>query len=90
MSKPVLAEPVIVSEFWANRRGESIRVQFRTFEGMVLLDVRKHYTGADGKLLPTRKGLSLTIRRLPDLNAALAKAEHKARELGLIKPVGEQ
>lgn len=90
MSKPVLAEPVIVSEFWANRRGESVRISLREYEGIALVDVRRHYTAKDGVLRPTKKGLSIAIRRLPDLNAALAKAEQKARELGLIKPAGEQ
>jgi Transcriptional Coactivator p15 (PC4) len=79
-----LAEPIIVAEFWANRRGESIRVQLREFEGIAILDVRKHYTAADGVLRPTKKGLSLVIRRLPDLAAAIAKAERQARELGLL------
>lgn len=78
-----LTEPVIVAEFWANRRGESVRVQLREYEGQALIDIRKHYT-AEGKLLPTKKGLSLVVRRLPDLAAAIDKALAKARELGLI------
>jgi len=82
----VLREPVIVSEFWCNRRGESVRVQLRQFEGVPLLDVRKYYTGAAGKLLPTAKGLALAVRRLPELHAAIGKALAKAHELGLIKP----
>ena len=60
-----LPEPIVAAEFWANRRGESVRVQLREFEGAALVDVRKHYTGADGKLQPTKKGLSLAIRGLP-------------------------
>jgi hypothetical protein len=84
MTAPKLAEPIVVAEFWANRRGESVRVQLRTFEGAVIVDVRKHYTGAEGKLLPTKKGVSLVVRRLPDLAAAITKALAKARELGLL------
>jgi len=80
-----IGAPVIVAEFWANRRGESIRVQFYEFEGTTLLDIRKHYTAADGVLRPTRKGLSVTIRRLPDLAKAIVKAERMAHELGLLK-----
>ena len=86
MNSPVISEPIIIAEFWANRRGKSIRVQLREFEGVALIDIRKHFTAADGKLKPTKKGLSVAIRRLPDLATAIAKAEHKARELGLIKP----
>jgi hypothetical protein len=44
-----LAEPIIVQRFWCNRRGEAVVVQLREFEGQVLLDVRKYYTGRDGK-----------------------------------------
>jgi hypothetical protein len=89
MTDRALTEPIVVAEFWANRRGESIRVQLRKFEGVALVDVRKHYTGAEGKLLPTKKGLSLTLRRLPDLAAAITKALEKARALGLIREGGE-
>jgi hypothetical protein len=81
---PKLAEPVIVSEFWANRRGESVRIQLREFEGLALIDIRKHYTAADGKMLPTKKGLSIAIARLPDLETAITKAVNTARKLGLI------
>ena len=79
-----ITEPILVAEFWANRRGESIRVQLREFEGIALVDVRKHYTGPDGKLLPTKKALSVAVRRLPDLVTAITKALAKAHELGLI------
>jgi hypothetical protein len=80
-----LRKPIVVGRFWANRKGEAVVVQLREFEGVALLDVRKYYTGRDGKMAPTKKGLSITIRRLPELAGALAKAEHKARELGLLK-----
>jgi hypothetical protein len=56
----------------------------REYEGAVVIDVRKHYTAGDGTLKPTRKGIALTIRKLPDLAAAINKALRKARELGLI------
>jgi hypothetical protein len=80
-----LPEPIIVADFWANRRGEAVRVQFRELEGQTLIDLRRHYTGREGKLVPTKKGLSLAIRKLPDLAVAIAKALTKARKLGLIK-----
>jgi hypothetical protein len=81
---PSLSEPVIVSEFWANRRGETIRVQFREFEGRALIDLRKHFTDKTGKLQATKKGLALVIARLPQLAAAINEALAKAHALGLI------
>jgi hypothetical protein len=79
-----LPEPVIISEFWANRRGESVRVQLSEFEGRVLVDVRRHYTDKEGKLRPTRKGISIAVTRLTELAGAINQAVAKARELGLI------
>jgi Transcriptional Coactivator p15 (PC4) len=85
VKRPGLPEAVIVSDFWANRRGEAVRVQLREFEGQILVDVRKHFTNEEGKLQATKKGLALAVHRLPELAGAIAKALHKARELGLIK-----
>jgi hypothetical protein len=81
---PPLAEPVIVSEFWANRRGESIRVQLSEFKGRALIDVRKYFTAKDGTLKPTKKGFAIAVARLPDLASGIGKALSKARDLGLI------
>jgi hypothetical protein len=83
---PALAEPVIVTEFWKNRRGESIRLVLNRFEGRDIFDLRTWYT-ADGKLKPG-KGFAAEVRHLPRLAAAFAKAEAKARELGLISDEG--
>jgi hypothetical protein len=59
-------------------------VALREYEGTLIIDMRRHYTAADGKLRPTSKGLALTIAKLPELAAALARAEQRARELGLL------
>jgi hypothetical protein len=88
--RPPLTEPIIVADFWANRRGEAVRVQFREFEGHALIDLRRHYTAKDGKLAPTRKGLSIAVKHLPDLAVAIAKALNTARELGLLPKGGKQ
>jgi hypothetical protein len=87
---PLIAEPVIVCEFWANRRGEAVRIQLKEFNGHPLLDMRKYFTAADGKMVPTKKGLSIAIARLPDLAAAIGKALNKARELGLLGEVSHE
>jgi Transcriptional Coactivator p15 (PC4) len=80
-----LAEPITIAEFWKNRRGESIRVNLSTYKGRNLIDVRTWATDpAGGKLRPTTKGIATEVRYLPKLVSALAKAESKARELGLI------
>lgn len=79
-----LPEPLIICDFWRNRAGEAVRIQIREYEGQTLIDCRVHFTGQDGKLTPTSKGLSLSIRKLPELVAGLRKALSKAHELELI------
>ena len=78
-----LSEPVMVAEWWKNRRGKSIRVCLSAYEGRNLADIRTWFPGDDGKLKPG-KGFAAEIRHLPRLAAAIVKAEAKARELGLI------
>jgi hypothetical protein len=79
-----LPEPIVVSEFWRNRRGESVRIQLREYEGQILIDLRVHYL-REGKLVPTQKGLSIAVRKLPELCLGVAKALKRARELGLLR-----
>ncbi len=83
-----IPEPLIVADFWANRRGEAVRVQLCEFEGCALVDVRKHFTNGEGKLQATKKGLALAVIRLPELASAINKALATARELGLIRKGG--
>jgi Transcriptional Coactivator p15 (PC4) len=82
---PTLAETITIAEFWKNRRGESVRISLSTYKERNLIDVRTWATDpAEGKLKPTTKGIATEVRYLPKLVSALAKAESKARELGLI------
>ena len=77
-----LAEPIIIAQWWKNRGGESVRVTLSTYADRNLVDLRTWFT-ADGKQQPG-KGFAADVRHLPRLTAALAKAEAKARDLGLI------
>jgi hypothetical protein len=60
MTRPTLAEPITVAEWWKNRRGESIRVRLSTYDGRDLIDLSTWYT-ADGKLQPG-KGFAVEVR----------------------------
>jgi hypothetical protein len=84
---PALAEPITLAEWWKKRRGESVRLTLNRYEGRDVVDLRTWYTGDDGKLKPG-KGFAAEVRHLPRLAAALAKAEAKAHELGLIGDKG--
>jgi Transcriptional Coactivator p15 (PC4) len=82
---PTLSEPVIIGQWWRNRRGEAIRISLSTFQNQNLVDVRVWATDpADGILKPTTKGIASQVRHLPKLVSGFAKAEELARELGLI------
>jgi hypothetical protein len=82
---PALAEPVKVAEFWKNRKGESIRAQLVTYQGINCFDLRQHFTGHDGRMQPTKKGICIAVLRLPELATAVSRALAKAIELGLIE-----
>jgi hypothetical protein len=80
-----LTEPVEIAKFWKNRRrAESVHVTLSEYQGAALINVRVYSTGADGIDRPTPKGIAMAIRKLPELARALARAETKARALGLI------
>ena len=80
MTRPLLAEPIIIAQWWKNPGGDSVRVTLSTYADRNLVDLRTWFT-ADGKLQPG-KGFAAEVKHLPA--AALAKAEAKATELGLI------
>lgn len=62
-----------------------VRVTLDEFKGCLTIDVRlfEPFSAAQVQM-PTRKGVTLGLGKLPDLARALADAEAKARELGLI------
>jgi hypothetical protein len=83
-----LPEPVICARFWKNRRhDEVIVVSLSTYEGHNIIDLRAHAT-KDGRLMPTRKGLAMTVRCLPKLAKAVTKALAEARQRGLVDDDG--
>jgi hypothetical protein len=86
-SRPTLAEPVTVARFWKNRTHDAIVVELSTFEGRNVVDVRTNVMSR-GRLVPTTKGISIVVLRLPDLAKAINKALAKATELGLIPADG--
>jgi hypothetical protein len=84
-----LAIPITITKFWKNRRrNESVHVSLSEYEGRPLISVRVYETGTDGIDRPTTKGVAVAIQRLPELARAFAKAEAKAREMGLLEGEG--
>ncbi len=67
-------------------KGDSeVRVSLDEFKGNLTIDVRLFEPFTPAKVpMPTRKGVTLGLAKLPELVRALADAEKQARELGLI------
>jgi hypothetical protein len=79
------ALPETISKFWKSRNhSEHVRVELTEYQGHTLINVRLWQTGSDGIDRPTVKGVALAVRKLPELASALARAEIRARELGLL------
>lgn len=86
--RPELTEPVIVDQCWVTRRHDAMVTTLQTYMGHNLVDLRRHAMGSDGKLKPTKKGITVKVTRLRDLLKAVQKAIAKSEELGLIDPEG--
>jgi len=83
-ARVTLPEP-IEWRLWKNRqRKDAVVVSLSTYEDRNLISVRLFTTSTDGKMLPTAKGVSLVVARLPELAAAINRALAKAKELGLL------
>jgi hypothetical protein len=64
-------QEVIVAEFDKGGSGDKVRAKLRAFKGKGYADIRLHYTDEGGKVIPTKKGLSVPIDQLPDLVKAV-------------------
>lgn len=84
--KPALTEPIEVSKFFANRKGDIVVIAIRQIDdGPPFLDIRKFFTDENGITRPSTKGLSVAIIRAPDLCDGVTKAVKIAQQLGLLK-----
>lgn len=70
-------------EFQKNSH-ETVRAQVTEFNGRPVLDLRSHFRpeGAD-ELAPTKKGLTLQISQLPELEAAVRALREAVDARGL-------
>jgi Transcriptional Coactivator p15 (PC4) len=84
MTDRALTEPIEIGKFFKNRKGDIVVVTIKQFEGVIFADIRQFFTGEDGVMRPTKKGVALSVRKLEDLAGLISKAIAKARELGLL------
>ena len=75
--------PIVVASI---AKGEAeVRVSLDEFKGNKTVDVRLFEQFSAARVhMPTRKGVTLGLAKLPELSRALADALAMAKELGLI------
>lgn len=83
------AEPLIVAEWSVNRR-EIARVTIEKFKDTWLISCRKWFEAEGGELRPSKRGIALSAKHLPQLAAAMTSGCQIARERGLIVPDDER
>ena len=70
-------------------RGAVLRIARDTYQGHELVGIREWYEyrpGDPDTLRPSKSGVNVSVRRLPELIAALQAAEADAIRQGLLKP----
>jgi hypothetical protein len=74
-------------------RSEELRVALKEFKGRNYADVRTYvepYADEGQGRVPTKKGITVPLAKLPELIAALQKAEEEARAAGLLQEAEDQ
>jgi len=90
-TKPApLSEPIEIAKFWKSRdRRIAIVAALKSIEDQNVIDLREFYTDAHGCMRPSTRGLTMVVRRLPELSRALRRALEHARALKLL-PEGDE
>jgi hypothetical protein len=81
-------EPITIDQF-PIKAGEQVRLILENYCGNNVVNLRKWFTAEDGTLRPTRSGISLSIRHLPQLAAAFNAALVAAQARGLVAGDGD-
>ena len=72
-------------------RTVDVRARITTYRGRGYLDIRVFIVeDATGKRVPTKKGVAISVAKIPDLRSLVEKAEVAAREAGLLDENREQ
>ena len=69
-------------------RSEELRIALKDYEGHDYVDIRTYiepYSDHGQGRVPTKKGITLAVRKLPALIDAIREAEERARSAGLLK-----
>ncbi|MDP2330416.1 MAG: transcriptional coactivator p15/PC4 family protein [Reyranella sp.] len=83
------AFPISIAE-WHKSAGHVVRVSLDEFKGQTYVNARVWYTDANGEFRPSKNGVGLAVRHLPDLIRAFQDAAGRAYALGVLNDGGDQ
>jgi hypothetical protein len=75
--------PIVIAQ-WPRNARDTLMVRIDHFNGNSVVDIRIWWLSPTGELRPGPKGITMSVRHLPSLARALAKAEATAFQLGLL------
>jgi hypothetical protein len=81
------SDPVEIHKMWRDRRGNALVFALKSYEGRAYFDIRTFFTSSAGILTPTKKGCTIPLGKLIEVERAVTKAIRIAREHGLIEAV---
>lgn len=61
---------------------EKIRIELEQYKKQNLVSIRVYYNSGDADWRPTKKGVSIQVKKLDDVIAGLQKAREKAQKDG--------
>ncbi|OAF11783.1 hypothetical protein AYJ54_07945 [Bradyrhizobium centrolobii] len=73
------------AKLWADRSGNAVIAKLVQLDGKWYFDLRRYFTNPQGKFTATKKGVMVSVRKLPDLVKAVGKSEREAIRLGFLK-----
>jgi len=74
----IMSNEQVISEFRKNAK-EEVRVSLSNYRGHDLIDIRVFYHSGniDGDLLPTKKGITMSTKHIPDLKKAIDRVHQQ-------------
>jgi hypothetical protein len=80
--------PIIIAA-WPRNSRKIVRISLDRFNTCYTIDIRCWWRDTDSTFKPSRAGLTLAVRHLPQLVDGLGDALQRARVLGLVEHVAK-
>lgn len=77
-------DDIIIAKIEKNST-EEVRVLLRKWKDRWNVDIRVYFPDRDGRMTPSKSGISLNVEKLSELSDAVGLAVQRASERGLVK-----